>query len=726
MIQGQQISELLRKADMRAVAGRYVNLVERGDGIVGLCPFHRADTMTLIVDPTSMTASCSQCGRTLGPVDLVMEADHTDYEGAVRRILATVADSDNTTDPAEEEESAVDTAAKIFSANEFAVTHFSRTLLDTPEGRDIGLAYFRERGVSDEMIARFALGYSSQKRNLFSAEAVAAGHEAQTLTTAGLSVAAENGDLFDRYRGRVVYPIFTVTGRPVAFGARTLRTDKEVAKYVNSPESVVYSKSNELYGLYQAREAIVEADRCILVEGYMDVISMYQAGIRNVVASSGTSLTEGQVSLIKRFTNRITVIYDADAAGIKASVRSIDMLLGADFTMDIVSLPEGEDPDSFARTHTKEQIERYLADNAIDFVGFKLRLAADRIDRDPIERSRVIADIVSSITLIPDKRAIRHFVKVTSVRVGVTEKMLQQQVSKRIAENRSRRPSASVATGPGLPDFDSDYADALAGDNRRTVSKDAAALRPFEREVVGLVLRNALSFFCDLTDENLEVTGSMNLFEYVDSAMRDDSLEFTNPDFRDLFEKIRRVVASADDETLRPYRTDADLLRERIMADGLEQLRSAEDQSLQSLQAGEELLAQRAEAESTARYDELVRTHAGRALMFSPDQPTRHLVAELMVPHQRLSRIHSRGTAVVETEADRLVDLTVHTLSALKYAVVQCRIADLHTLIRQASAAKDYDRALALMADRRDLDQIKRELAGYIGDIVIAPRHKDL
>lgn len=443
------LSEIQLRTNLEKLVGNYVHLVSRGDKLVGACPFHASRSMSFTLEPDLALCHCSECGKAWSSIDLLMEMEKLSYDEALKRLCQLCGINP---DAAASPEASAPTPKQsaMFAANSFAARFFQHTLHHTPEGQNIGAAYFHERGISDEMIERFGLGYSPQSRFEFSKQARQAGFGKETLTETGLSVETPDG-LIDRYRGRVIYPVYTISGREVAFGARTLRTDKDVAKYINSPESEIYSKSNELYGMYQARDAIVEQNRCILVEGYMDVISMHQAGICNVVASSGTSLTEGQVAMIKRFTDRITVIYDADAAGIKASVRSIDMLLAADFRMDVVSLPPGEDPDSFARAHTSEEIEAYLAENACNFVTFKLNLAKDRIARDPIERSRVISDIVNSISLIPDKQLIRSYVKFTSRMVRLTEKTCRSRCrnvsSTDACENQHRAtPRLSRAT----------------------------------------------------------------------------------------------------------------------------------------------------------------------------------------------------------------------------------------------------------------------------------------
>jgi DNA primase len=307
--------------------------------------------------------------------------------------------------------------------------HFEQRMAQTDEGRDVGLSYFRHRGINDAAVARFHLGFALEQRDDLAQAALKAGYSKTALEKTGLCFATEHGELRDRFRGRVIYPVFTIAGKVVAFGGRILTNDKKMAKYVNSPESVVYSKSRELYGLYQAKQSIVKKNKCILVEGYMDVISMSQSGIENVVASSGTSLTTGQVRLIHRFTENVTVIYDSDAAGIKASLRGIDLLLAEGLNIKVLLLPDGDDPDSFAQNHSTEEVEQYLAEHEVDFIRFKTDILLKDSQNDPIARAKAVADIVRSISVIPDEITRNVYVRECSQRFAMDEALLTRQVA---------------------------------------------------------------------------------------------------------------------------------------------------------------------------------------------------------------------------------------------------------------------------------------------------------
>ena len=369
-IDRETVQKILDAADIVEVVSDFVSLKRRGANYIGLCPFHNERTPSFSVSKSKGICKCFSCGKGGSPVNFIMELEQMTYNEALRYLAKKYNIEIQEHEMSEQEREEASARESMMAINDFAMRHFEHILTDTPDGRDIGLAYFRERGINDAMIKRFHLGYALEKRDELYNSAIQQGFSEQFLLDTGLCYKTERGVVQDRFRGRVIYPVHTVSGKVVAFGGRTLRKDKDVAKYVNSPESVVYRKSYELYGLYQAKQAIVKKDKCILVEGYMDVISMHQSGVENVVASSGTSLTEGQIRLIHRFTENVTVIYDSDAAGIKASMRGIDLLLAEGLNVKVLLLPDGEDPDSFAQNHSSSEVEAYLKDNEQDFIAF--------------------------------------------------------------------------------------------------------------------------------------------------------------------------------------------------------------------------------------------------------------------------------------------------------------------------------------------------------------------
>lgn len=715
------LAMIMARTDMAAIVGRYAPVAERSGRLVARCPFHASAGMSLVVDPEMKLCFCLECDRQWGPVDLLMEMEHINYVEAVANLAAAagvelpagfrdklLAMSDEALRQAGVNPSA------MFRANRFAAGHFHRTLLSTGEGQSVGLAYLRERGVNDAMIERFMLGYAIEARTDFYDSARRASIDPATMAEVGLVVATERGDHYDRYHGRVIFPVFTVSGQPVAFGARTLRTSKDIAKYVNSPESAIYSKSNELYGLYQAREAMARCNRCILVEGYLDVISMHQAGIENVVAASGTSLTEGQVALIRRFTDTVTVIFDADAAGVKASLRSIDMLLAADMKIDIVSLPEGDDPDSFARSHTREEIEAYLEANAIDFIMFKLKLAADRIRKDPIERARLVGDIVNSIAALPDRGRMRTMISRTAFMLKINEKTLASQLQQRVAERleqRSRRNSRqSLPLSGGLhPSVGG------APDDETDAAAVASVMRSKEEEILGYVVRNALVFFCDNYDPETEEKFPVTVIDYVASDMKCDELYFTNSDLARIFAAALAYVHEVDEEQLLSFEEEAQRAR-----DDMERNKRAilleKAADLRTIEREERLIAEQGEALRDAVYKRLCGCYAAHMLMISPDPEVRKGATRLLRPHTLLSRIHTR-TTTVESEAERLGALIPQALCVWRAAVVKMQI---DRITRRLGRATDMEEIRSLMEERIRLDRLKAELAPFIGDRVLA------
>ena len=411
-IDSETVRKILDTADIVDVVSDFVNLKRRGNSYIGLCPFHNERTPSFSVSKARGYCKCFSCGKGGSAVGFIMEHEQLSYGEALRWLANKYNIEIEEEELTPEQLAAATERESMLALNDFALAHFENNLTDTADGKAIGMSYFRERGLTDAAIKRFRLGYALDRRDALSSDALGKGYSEKLLLDTGLCGKSDRGTLYDRFRGRVIYPVFALSGKVLAFGGRTLRKEKDVAKYVNSPESIIYHKSNQLYGLYQARRAIVAADKCILVEGYMDVISMSQRGVENVVASSGTSLTDGQISLIHRFTQNVTVIYDSDPAGIKASLRGIDMLLAEGLNIKVMLLPEGEDPDSFAQSHTLEEITDYMNSNETDFLRFKTDILLKDVNgNDPIARSRVITSIVRSISVIPDEVIRNEYVK---------------------------------------------------------------------------------------------------------------------------------------------------------------------------------------------------------------------------------------------------------------------------------------------------------------------------
>ncbi len=430
MIPREKIAEIMDATNIEEVVSEFVTLKRRGVNLLGLCPFHNEKTPSFTVSPAKGIFKCFGCGVSGNSVSFIMQHEHYSYPEALKYLA-----SKYNIEVEEKEETAEEIQAKsdqesLYAITNFAQKHFEQNLWETQEGKNIGYAYFKERGYTNETIKHFQLGYSLKQWDGFTAQAQKAGYKKQYLEESGLSI-YKTHQSYDRFRNRVTFPIHNVTGRVIGFGARILVKDKTKPKYLNSPESLIYNKRNTLYGIYFAKSEIVRENKCYLVEGYTDVISLYQAGIKNVVASSGTSLTENQIKLIKRYSNNITILYDGDNAGIKASFRGIDMILEQGMNVRVVLFEDGEDPDSFALSHTDSEISTYINENEKDFLQFKSSLLINETLNDPIKKGEAIEDISNSISLIPNMLIRDEYIKSTWESLGIDQQKLSYRVALR-------------------------------------------------------------------------------------------------------------------------------------------------------------------------------------------------------------------------------------------------------------------------------------------------------
>ena len=437
MISRETIDKIHAAAKIEEVVSDYITLKRRGANLIGLCPFHNEKTGSFTVSPSKGIYKCFGCGASGHAIKFVMEIEQCSFVDAVKQLgkkyHIEVEDRELTV----EEQQRQDDRESMFVVNDYANKWFQKQLWETQEGQAIGLGYFRERGLRDDIIRKYQLGYSPEKGNPLAKELQQQGFQERFITNnvdtrigVGVVGKSEDGRLYDRFRDRVIFPIFTVSGKPVAFAGRILKKKDNVGKYVNSPDSIIYSKTNELYGLFQAKQAIARTDMCYLVEGQKDVISMHQSGIENVVASGGTALTKPQIWLIKRFTSNITVLYDGDAAGIHAALRGIDMFLEAGFNVKVVLLPDGEDPDSFAQSHDSTEFIRYIEEHQTDFIRFKSALLSKEAGDDPFKRAELIKDITASIAIIPDIITRQVYIKDCAERLHMSEQVLTNEVVK--------------------------------------------------------------------------------------------------------------------------------------------------------------------------------------------------------------------------------------------------------------------------------------------------------
>ncbi|MDY5014236.1 MAG: DNA primase, partial [Butyricimonas virosa] len=422
MIDQATIQKIFDAADIYEVVSDFVSLKKRGVNYLGLCPFHNEKTGSFTVSPAKGIYKCFGCGKGGNAVNFIMEHEQMSYVEALKYLAEKYHIPVEEKELTEEQRKEKTERESMLIVSSYANEYFQYQLWNTDEGRSVGLGYLRQRGISDEMIRKFGLGYNPEGWGAFTKAAQEKGYKKEFLVKTGLTVENEKG-LFDRFRARVMFPVFDLAGKVIAFGGRTMTTDKKISKYLNSPESEIYHKSKTLYGIFLAKKSIVQQDRCILVEGYTDVISFHAKGIENVVASSGTSLTIEQIRLIRRLTPNVTIIYDGDAAGIKASLRGIDLVLEEGLNVRVLLLPDGEDPDSFARSHTPQDLADFIANNETDFINFKTKLLLGTAGDDPVERARLITDIVRSIAKIPDNIVRSVYVRETAHQLDVEERV---------------------------------------------------------------------------------------------------------------------------------------------------------------------------------------------------------------------------------------------------------------------------------------------------------------
>jgi DNA primase, catalytic core len=429
MIPPNTVATILETARVEEVVSEFVSLKKRGSNLIGLCPFHNEKTPSFIVSPGKNIFKCFGCGKAGDSAHFIMEHEHYTYPEALRYLAQKYNIEIEEAERTPEEIMAQNGRETMFNINTFANDYFTHSLWKTEEGQSIGLSYFHERGFLNPIIERFQLGYNPNSRDALTKHAIENGYSKELLLKIGLSVGNEDR-LFDRFQGRVMFPVFNLTGKVIGFGGRILNNDKTKAKYMNSPESEIYDKKQTLYGIYFAKNAITKADNCILVEGYFDVLRMHQIGMENVVASSGTSLTKEQIRMIKRYTKNITMLYDGDAAGVKAALRGTDMILEEGMNVRVVVLPPEHDPDTFARTFPLEEVEDYLKTKASDFISFKTKLLLKDTADDPIKKSEVVRDIIQTIAVIPDAIYRVAYIRECSCLLDMPEQTLMNELNK--------------------------------------------------------------------------------------------------------------------------------------------------------------------------------------------------------------------------------------------------------------------------------------------------------
>jgi len=568
MIDRATVEKILDAVRIEEVIGDFVSLRKRGANYLGLCPFHQDKNPSMSVSATKGIFKCFACGKAGNAVTFLMEHEHLSYWEALRYLAKKYH-----IEIVEKEETAEEIASRMryesmLVVSEYAQKFYADVLWNSEVGKAIGLSYFRERKFTDETIRKFGLGYAASRPLTLSAAALKAGYKKEYLVASGLCLEREgSGELYDRFFDRVMFPIHSISGRVIAFGGRTLKTDKSVAKYVNSPQSEIYDKSRSLYGIFQAKNSIAKADKCILVEGYADVISMHQAGVTNVVASSGTSLTVEQIRLIKRFTDKITIIYDGDAAGIKAALRGIDLVLEEGLSVKVVLLPPEDDPDSYAKSHSLIEIQEYIEENEKDFISFKSELLLKETERDPVRRSQVIRDIVQSVAVVPDPILRNVYVEMMAEKFEMKPDSILASIAefrrKKRALERSRRrfdsapqPEPEEFIPEDLPDAEAPTRPAQVD---RYALKDGYLAVP-ERELTYYLVKfgEYPMYFEDDMYYGAEQHEEMTVSQYIRDALADDDLVFVNDLYRTIFERYYAYLATLP-------REESEVMQQRII-----------------------------------------------------------------------------------------------------------------------------------------------------------------
>ncbi|MEA3443879.1 MAG: DNA primase [Bacteroidota bacterium] len=531
MIDQVTIDRIFQSAEIVDVVEDFVPLKRRGVNYLGLCPFHNEKTPSFTVSPAKGIYKCFGCGKGGSSVNFIMEHESISYIEALKYLAKKyhidIEEKEMTADEMEKKNQ----RESLMIVSGFAATYFSEQLHNHDEGKAVGLSYFKERGFRDEIIEKFGLGYCLEKKDAFTEAALKKGYKMKFLTESGLTIKKDDWKV-DRFNGRVIFPILNIAGKAIAFGGRTLKSDKKIAKYLNSPESPIYHKSYIVYGIFQAKRSIVQLDKCYLTEGYTDVISLHQSGIENVVASSGTSLTSEQIRLIKRFTPNITILYDGDEAGVKASIRGIDLILEEGMNVKILLFPTGEDPDSYARSHSETELKEFIEKNEQDFISFKTRLLQKEAKTDPVKKARLIKDIVASIAVIPDKITRSVFIKQTSSDINISEEVLYDEVSAILRKKTEKKLQRR--------NYDA-QSEVVQKKKRGNLPLEKNEGEIFEREIIRLLILYGNNELFELETDDEENPEKISVVDFVINEIEPQKniLDFKNQVLNEIFEIIQ-------------------------------------------------------------------------------------------------------------------------------------------------------------------------------------------
>jgi len=540
VIKPDTVETIIETARIEEVVGDFVTLKRRGSSLIGLCPFHNERTPSFNVSPARGIFKCFGCGKGGNAVNFVMEHEHYTYPEALRYIAKKYNISIEEEAQTPEEAAAGSERESLYNVSAYAQKFFSEQLFGQEQGKAIGLSYFHEREFTDETIRKFQLGYCTDKWDDFTQAAIRSGYSYDVLEKSGLSISKDERH-YDRFRDRVMFPIHNLSGKVIGFGGRILISDKTKPKYVNSPESEIYNKSKVLYGIYFARTAIAANDNCFLVEGYTDVISLHQAGITNVVASSGTSLTNDQIKQIRRFTPNITILYDGDPAGIKASFRGIDMILEQGMNVKIVLFPDGEDPDSYARKHRTAEVLEFITKSASDFIGFKIDLLLGEIGNDPLKRVSVLKEFITSISLIPDQLTRLAYVKESHEKLGLSEQAILNELNKTLRTKHTQKAAQPLEEDEAVSETET------APTQR--IELDASSALVHEKEILRILLLygNSTIPFVYTPEGHLQPeTLIVSVANYIVHELKSDDIAFEDKTYQALYDAFAKAVENGN------------------------------------------------------------------------------------------------------------------------------------------------------------------------------------
>lgn len=715
MIDQATIDRILDAAQIVDVVSEFVTLRRRGVNYIGLCPFHNEKTPSFSVSPSKGLCKCFSCGKGGNVVHFIMEHEQLSYYEALKWLARKYNIEVKERELTEEEKQASNLRESLFVVNQFASEYFQNVLYNVEEGQRIGMTYLRSRGFRDDIIKKFQLGYSTDNRDALARTAIEKGYKPEFLEKTGLCYRKDDGTLRDRFWGRVIFPVHTLSGKVVAFGGRVLNaaTKNVQMKYVNSPESEIYHKSRELYGIYFAKQAMVRQDRCFLVEGYTDVISMHQSGIENVVASSGTALTSDQIRLIHRFTNNITVLYDGDGAGIKASIRGIDMLLEEGMNVKVCLLPDGDDPDSFARKHNATEYQAYINDHEVDFIRFKTDLLIEEAGKDPIKKANLITSIVKSISVIPDSITRNVYIRECSEMLRMEERVLVNAVGKlkeQADENRKKEEQRK------------EYRARLQAEQQAT-QQAAVSTPPADAEVSGAL---ASLSGADAPIESI-VPG-----DELPPMPEEGGVDSSYPSAPVEDNYISFIPAEGNEEELF-YKQEVDLMR-MLIRYGEKVMCMAEDEE------GNEIPVTVAEYIAEGLHNDSLGFHialhrrvlnecvahihdsgfcAERYFVSHLDPEVSKLAAEMASDRYVLSKYHSRGQKIV-TDEERLYELIPRLLVDFKLNIVTAELNHiLKALTTNSEVSRDSKSAYEIMQRYKQLHEVRIVLARHAGDRVV-------